>query len=95
MNMETKRFRVSDEIVVLGHTKLSDLKPGDLVMTAEIMEVIKVKSRGFITCTIMAGRNAPCVKELGWGQQSVLKVIRGATLAEKYRYRPRKHEVKP
>ena len=83
---ETANFKLNkvNNLIVDMNTKLSDLKPGDLVITAEIHRVIKVEDEEHITCVdvkplCQACNPDPCgheyIKELGWGQQSIAKII--------------------
>lgn len=67
-------------------TELKDLKPGDLVMTAELHKVKKVRDEGWIEVVpVLPKCTLDCCKReckhrhimhIGYGQQGVLKVIR-------------------
>ena len=76
------------EIVVKGNTRLADLKEGDLVMTAEIHRVVSVNGINSIVvgqhtprCRVCELQDKdecthPYVKSLGWGQQSIAKILK-------------------
>ena len=73
------------KILVDGNTRLKDLRIGDLVMTAEIYRVDNVKNSDLIEvsedkpqCEVCGpGRCAhQCIKTLGWGQQSIAKILK-------------------
>ena len=73
------KYTLSDKtLLVNGDTTLDDLKKGDLVITAEIHEVQEVKSPEWIVVTD-PGQPYPCIKHLGWGQQAIAKILKGAT----------------
>jgi hypothetical protein len=72
-----RKLELDAVVVVLPHTKKSDLKPGDLVVTAEIMEVRKVMRKDFIEC-VNVGEQCGFIKHVGWGQQGIMKVVAGA-----------------
>jgi hypothetical protein len=71
-------------IRVKKNTTLKDLKVGDLVMTGELAVVRKINGRKWIKVTSIKPQCSCCksrkcgheyIKSVGWGQQSVLKVI--------------------
>ena len=71
-------------VVQLG-TKLKDLKVGDLVTTAEVHRVVKVRDAEWIEVAPVLPQCSVCGKKclhthvmhVGYGQQGVLKVLKG------------------
>ncbi len=72
------------KILVDGDTRLKDLKVGDLVMTAEIHRVAKIKSKSSIVVTDYRPQCEVCgpvcchesIMNIGWGQHSIAKVLK-------------------
>ena len=77
--MSEKLAKISKKIIVKYPTYLKDLKVGDIVITAELHRIKKIEGRNFITCTSI-GEPHPYVKQTGWGQQGILKVIGGVVV---------------
>lgn len=85
--MKSKR----QTITVLANTMANDVEPGDLVMTGELMQVVKRfptrddRSRAHtFECVMVRPQCEVCgkrrchhafVKEIGWGPQGILKVL--------------------
>ncbi len=73
-------------ILVNAKTRLKDLKEGDLVITAELHRVKKIEGRNCIEVVDVEPACSVCkpasscdhrfIKELGWGQHSIAKVVR-------------------
>lgn len=74
--MSEKDAKVDSIIQVKYPTHLKDLKPGDIVITAELHEVKEIEGRDCISVTDI-GEPFPHVMSLGWGQHCILKVIGG------------------
>ena len=77
-----KSAKISKTIVVKYPTRLKDLKVGDIVITAELHQIKEIVNRTYITCTEL-NRPYPYVKHTGWGQQGILKVIKGVDINKK------------
>lgn len=75
--MSEQKLKIDSVVVVKPHTRAQDLKSGDLVVTAQIMEVKEVKRKDYIICTDV-GEVHPFIKHVGWGQQGLMKVLAGA-----------------
>ncbi len=71
-------------ILVKADTKLADIKEGDVVMTGELHEVVKIDGNHLHVvqvrprCETCGSRKCShrYIKRVGWGQQSVQKVLR-------------------
>lgn len=70
------KAKIEKTIQVLYPTQLKDLKVGDIVITAELMEIKSIERADHITVTDVGGVH-PYVKHIGWGQQGILKVVSG------------------
>jgi hypothetical protein len=71
-------------LLVKKNTKLKDIKVGDIVMTGELHVVREIRGKNWIAVTQLKPQCGCCkskrcghqyIKSIGWGQQSVLKVI--------------------
>lgn len=70
-------------ITVKADTRLKDLKAGDLVMTAELMRVVKVRRGNRVDVVNVKPQCRVCgqgcthefIRHIGWGQHGIVKVI--------------------
>ncbi len=74
--MRKPKAKINRIINVQYPTRLKDLKVGDIVITAELMQVKSIKKSDHIVVTDVGGV-FPYIKHIGWGQQGILKVIGG------------------
>jgi hypothetical protein len=83
--MDTNR-QLPETISVMTNTKVSDLKVGDLVITAEMHRVTGINSDGSVEVITVKPKCEYCVKHdcncdhrhhmyVGWGQLGIAKVI--------------------